>query len=186
MPTEKDELDWSGIRVAIMRLLRRRGIPSAAAEDLAQDALQKMLRGDRHRWSNLSQALAYAATTARSVMIDYFRTGSTHAVVQPTGANPDELPSQSDLSAQSIQDSLHISLVMQKLVTALPSADLEILRAASSGRGSLSKLARERGVHRATVQRTWRRILRKLRFMLLEMAENDEMLGRVLTRRGYD
>ncbi len=186
MTPEENDIEWPRIRVAIMGLLMRRGIPSAAVEDLTQEALEKMLRGGRHRWSNLSQALAYAAITARSVMIDYFRTGSTHALVQPTGANPDEFPSQTDLSERAIQDSLHIALAMQKLVTALPPAELEILRAAGSDRGSLSKLARARGVHRATIHRTWRRVLRKLRCKLLEMAEDDEALGRILARRGYE
>lgn len=169
-----------------MHILMRGGIPSSAAEDLTQEALKKMLRGGRHRWSNLSQALAYATVTARSVMIDHFRTGSTHGLGQPTGESPDEFPSQTDLSERAIQDSLHISVAMQKLVTALLPTELEILRAAGSDRGSLSKLAQERGVHRATVHRTWRRILRKLRCKLLKMAEDDETLGRILTRRGYD
>ncbi len=186
MNNDSSAVDWRAVQLVIKRILMTRGVCGADLEDLGQEATRRMLASGVSKWANTARAASYARKVANSVLVDHHRAARGGPNLEIGNGPLRDLASPGDISDSSIQEYLHLMVALRGAIARLSPEELELLRALRGGPHAVSQLSRVHGVHRATILRRARRVLRSTRSCLLRMAETDSMLADVLTKRGFE
>lgn len=132
----------------ILRRFRRRGLSTAEAEDLAQEAFLKLLNAPPE---DLREPKAYLARVAEHVFIDRIRRARRAQAVTPSGAPPSEEVADARPSAEAALIAREEEEALDRALAELPPRCREVLKLHKFEGLSYAEISAKMGISRNTV-----------------------------------